>query len=215
MDLFKISLSNFLKSAKNKIKILDIGCGNDSPLKIKRLVPNCYYVGVDIDYYNQSKESLAIADELMIFQKDNFFNEVEILPYSFDVCIATHIIEHLPKPEDLFKAVSKVLAPNGKLFLTTPNFNSVNFPSSKGTLNFYDDDTHVSMPVPFHKIYEFCSLYNMRITRYKPGNNSVFYKIIGLPFEIVRRILGRNIVTTWAFWGFEDVYIIEHNKIIK
>lgn len=213
--MFKITLKSFLGQFKDSIRILDIGCGNDSPLKIKQLVPDCYYVGVDIGYYNQSKESLIIADKLFIFEKASFFNEIEMLPYSFDVCVATHIIEHLPDPEDLFKAVSKVLAPNGKLFLTTPNFNSVNFPSSKGTLNFYDDVTHVSMPVPFHKIFEFCSLYNLRITRYKPGNNSVLYKIIGLPFEIVRRILGRNIVTTWAFWGFEDVYIIEHNKIVK
>jgi len=192
--------------------VLDVGCGNHSPSLVKSILPNCIYTGVDIDYYNLDENDKMLADHLFIFPKERFFDNLEILDSKFDLILATHIIEHLEDPSLLFQACSKLLKIDGVLLISTPSIRSINFPSSKGTLNYYDDKTHIEMPILFSQVYDFCKMNNLLIVKYKLGRPSIVSKLVGFPFELIRKVLKRNVFTTWSYWGFEDIYLIKLNK---
>jgi SAM-dependent methyltransferase len=42
-------------------------------------------------------------------------------PASFDAVLASHLMEHLNDPAGLVREVRRILAPNGRFFVTTPN----------------------------------------------------------------------------------------------
>jgi len=203
---------SIVSGLKKSSFILDIGCGNHSPTLIKSILPSCNYTGVDIDYYNLDENDRLVADNLFIFPKEGFFDCIEKLNIKYDLILATHLIEHLDDPKLLFRTASKLLKKDGILLVTTPNVNSINFPSSNGTLNYYDDKTHLEMPILFVHVYEYCKLNNLLIYKFKLGSTSLLSKIIGLPFELIRKVLKKNIFTTWSYWGFEDIYIIKLNQ---
>jgi SAM-dependent methyltransferase len=46
-------------------------------------------------------------------------------PASFDVITMAEVIEHLPDPFSYLRAAHRLLAPGGRLFLTTPNFDGL------------------------------------------------------------------------------------------
>jgi SAM-dependent methyltransferase len=48
----------------------------------------------------------------------------EALPFrdgTFDAVVATEVLEHLDEPRKLFQEASRILRPNGRFLLTTPN----------------------------------------------------------------------------------------------
>ncbi|HEY4323929.1 MAG TPA: class I SAM-dependent methyltransferase [Mucilaginibacter sp.] len=193
-------------------KVLDIGCGNHSPTRTKNIKPSIYYVGVDIDKCNLNNADLEIADEIHFFDVASFFDDIiKKIDHNFDYIICAHVIEHLPDKDLLFKTIKNKLTKGGKCFITTPNIKSINFPPSGLTLNYYDDKTHVEMPVTFQHVYDLCTKYDLRLTTFRLQNRTILSYLIGLCFEPLRMIFKRNFPFTWCYWGFEDLYIIEKN----
>jgi hypothetical protein len=100
----------------------------------------------------------------------------------------------------------KSLRPGGKLYLSFPCEKSVTFPSRRGTLNFYDDKTHLTVP-EFKKIISALQAHGLKIEyasqRYRP----ILFFSIGLLFEPISRLLNRMAPygATWAFYGFESI----------
>ena len=62
----------FLSSLPQNCKILDVGCGNSSPKKTRSIRPDLYYIGIDVGDYNNSEESLSMADEYILTDPENF-----------------------------------------------------------------------------------------------------------------------------------------------
>ena len=85
-----------------------------------------------------------------------------------------------------------------------PSEASVNFPSRGGTLNFYDDETHVWLP-EFDKIVSQLKENGMKINyanrRYRP----LILRFVGWIVEANSRTLNRVIDGTWAYYGFEAI----------
>ena len=52
----------FIDSLPPKSTVLDIGCGNNSPIRFKTHRPDCYYIGLDVGDYNQDAHSKNFAD---------------------------------------------------------------------------------------------------------------------------------------------------------
>jgi hypothetical protein len=120
---YKNQYGQELKKYTNGIdSLLDLGCGSNSPVSfIKNLVP--YRVGVDLFEPSVIKSiELGIHNEyklVNILEIDKVFNQ-----NSFDMVIASDVIEHLEKSEgykllDLMEKIAKkrviVLTPNGFL----------------------------------------------------------------------------------------------------
>lgn len=136
------------------IKILDVGTGNHSATKTKEIFVNCKYYGIDkcCDYTNGS-EDVEIMDKF--YEMDLEKLEFDEIPNDyFDVIIITHVIEHLKNGDKVIEKLLDKMKKNGMIFLEWPRFKSTKFPSKKGTLNFFDDDSHV-------RIYSLKEIYNL------------------------------------------------------
>ncbi len=103
---------------EQKIRILDIGCGNGS---FSNLLTKLGYAVVGIE---ESAAGIEIAQQNY---PDCHFRQGSIyglsdpdLQNSFDVVIAVEVIEHLFNPKALVTAAKYCLKPDGKFILTTP-----------------------------------------------------------------------------------------------
>jgi SAM-dependent methyltransferase len=127
-----------------RASILDIGCGNGFPTKTKKNYPNCIYHGVDKTRdYNNSQDDLSKCDQFFLLDIEQP-EELEKLKDTFyDVIHCSHILEHVQNGDQSLKVLIKKLKPGGVVYIETPSERSLRLPSMRGTLNFYDDPTHV------------------------------------------------------------------------
>jgi SAM-dependent methyltransferase len=182
--------------------VLDVGCGNGSPVTFKKVNPNMVYVGLDIHDDNQG----LIADEYIITTPEQFPEAIEQRCNSFDAIVCNHNIEHCLFPSRTLRAIVGALKEGGKLYLAFPCSESERFPSRIGTLNFYDDPTHCYLP-DVKEIVEILYSEGCRVEflakRYRP----ILPFIFGLVLEPLS-ILTRKCMPlswTWALYGFETV----------
>ena len=99
----------------------------------------------------------------------------------------------------------KVLRSNGLFYISFPSEKSVTFPRRFGTLNYYDDDTHLDSPPKFDDIISalnragFDILFSSK--RYQPF---ILYWV-GFFLEPLSRLKSKIFVGTWEYYGFESI----------
>ncbi len=103
--------------------------------------------GLDIGNYNNTETSLSYADEYILTTGEEFAKTIASLGSDFDAVISSHNLEHCNYPMETLNAMCSCLKPGGKLYLAFPSEASVLFPCRTGALNFYQDDTHIYLPV--------------------------------------------------------------------
>ncbi len=105
-------------SNQQPLRILDLGCGNGS---FSNLIAQQGYEVVEVE---ESESGFKFASSS--FPNCHFIQaSVYDLPYhqlenSFDIVIASEVIEHLFYPREIVRAAKKCLKPNGRIILTTP-----------------------------------------------------------------------------------------------
>jgi SAM-dependent methyltransferase len=124
-------------------RVLDLGCANGSPTTTKEFFPSIYYVGVDLKVPD-SPLDVKNCDELRILDLDTVSGE-EFELGSFDVVMMSHVIEHLRRPQEALQAAASWVKTGGVLYVETPSDKSLSLPSMSGTLNFFDDLTHIEL----------------------------------------------------------------------
>jgi SAM-dependent methyltransferase len=182
---------------------LDVGCGNNSPCIIKALCPEIFYVGIDIGNYNQTETNLA--DEYVISSPDEFADSLANLGKRFDAVLSSHNLEHCNHREKTLEAMIKILKPHGDILLLFPSEKSVEFPSRRGTLNYYDDETHRDKPPIFKDVLEKFKSSRMKIIFAKKSYRPLFLYLMGLLQEHYSKKQKQVLLGTWAYWGFESV----------
>jgi 2-polyprenyl-3-methyl-5-hydroxy-6-metoxy-1,4-benzoquinol methylase len=111
-------LSERRLSSQQKLRVLDLGCGNGS---LSHLIAQQGYEVVGVE---DCEQGVAIARQS--FPDCHFIHaSIYDLPYaqlenSFDIVLSAEVIEHLLYPRELVRAAKKCLKPNGRLILTTP-----------------------------------------------------------------------------------------------
>lgn len=99
--------------------ILDVGCGKGD------FVDAALSEGYDIGGIELSQPAIDIAQEFGLpVTKLDFFSG-EIKNSSRDVLTMFEVIEHLPEPIKFLRRAEMVVKPSGLIYLTTPNFNSL------------------------------------------------------------------------------------------
>ena len=211
LSLHKNYKCNFVKCIPPNANVLDVGCGNDSSFFVKRFSPNCYYVGSDISNYNNSDFFLKYADEYHLFKKSLFNKSIKKLG-KFDYIICSHVIEHSESRDDLLQTLFCACKDNGKIYLSFPSIDSMNFPSRRNCLNYYDDPTHVALPPDFDRIIELANKKNYSIEYATKNYKTYSTYLIGLILEPLSKFLNKKLFGTWEYYGFESVIILKKNK---
>ncbi|MBN1820655.1 MAG: methyltransferase domain-containing protein [Prolixibacteraceae bacterium] len=158
---------------ENKGLILDVGCGS-AWVAEKFCKKNYRVVSFDISLKNTT-------EALKRFPSGNhsaFVGDVFSLPFkpdSFDIIIASEIIEHVTEPELFIKTLFKVLKPGGTLLITTPYKEKIE----------YSLCIHCNRPTPksahLHSFDEkiLLSFFNPELSKqvefYKFGNKALIY----------------------------------------
>lgn len=83
---------------KKKARILDVGCGNNIVKYIKKICPNCYYIGVDVGDYNLDLDAKAKMDEYHVVKAADFADKIKEFRGSVDIVVSSHNIEHCNEP---------------------------------------------------------------------------------------------------------------------
>src|SRR5262249_47466599 len=127
--------TSFVCGLPRGARILDVGCGNDSPAQVKALRPDLWYIGLDIGDYNQTKPT-SVANEYIITDPERFADRIRGFEAGVDAVLSAHNLEHCNHPDEVVTAMLLALRPGGRLYLSFPCERSVHFPRRKGTLNF-------------------------------------------------------------------------------
>lgn len=110
-------------------RLLDLGCGRGEFLK------GFASLGLNSEGLDCCKSALELSKEYKIEICD-FENQK--LPYTdnhFDVIFCKSVVEHSYYPDKIFKEARRILRPNGKFIVMTPDWESV-------YKTFYEDHTH-------------------------------------------------------------------------
>jgi ubiquinone/menaquinone biosynthesis C-methylase UbiE len=148
-------ISNWLKSMqikvieeileKDKIKVLDIGCGTGYALNLlSKKTSKSVLAGIDISekMLEMAKNNLKdIKNNKVILKKAN----VEDIPFPskhFDYIICTDALHHLVNPEKAFEEMSRILKDNGELIIadiSIPPFwlSNIIFKLERGFVHLY------------------------------------------------------------------------------
>lgn len=100
-------------------RFLDIGCGDGQLLEaVKRQFPGLEVHGLDWRFSPEVRARLAAMG---IVLHESMLENAELPESGFDLVTMNQLIEHLWEPADCLRMVRRILAPQGRLALTTPN----------------------------------------------------------------------------------------------
>lgn len=154
LETFNLALKTFYDTQiNNNSRLIDLGYGNGSFLKVLEK-KNISSKGYDYDKIN--------------FENDKLPEDSN----SVDFVTCNSVIEHLSDVTNLFKEVHRILKPNGKFLLVTPNF-------YYDYQNFYDDPTHIN-PFTIEKLNTTLLFNNFKKIRIMPWvvkKSKVLWKI--------------------------------------
>ena len=93
----------------------------------------------------------------------------------------------------------------GSIYLSFPSTKSVNFPSRIGTLNYYDDPTHLNEPPDFEEILKVIEnkgfLIDIAIKEYSP----LILFLLGFLLEPLSLFTGKVMPGICEYYGFESI----------
>ena len=158
---------------KGGLSLLDIGCGRGEVSKgFKNLGINVF--STDLLPSKYYKDVISNSEKNIPF-KDN----------SFNIIFCKSVIEHFYNPEYFMEECHRVLKPNGKLILMTPDWHSQ-------MKIFYDDYTH-RQPYTVEAIKDLFKIFD-----FKPLKIEKFYQLPILwkypKLKIISKILQKFIV---------------------
>ena len=198
---------SFLCSLPADARVLDVGCGNNSPVRAKACAPDIHYTGLDIGDYNQVTGSISSADEYLIALPEDFAAAIERLEGCFDAVVSSHNLEHCNEPDRVLRAICGALRSGGRLYLTFPSEASTKLPNRpRNTLNFHDDPTH-TRPPKLTDVLAQLQAGGLTVDRLTERHRPLLPLLAGLLLEPVSILTRRAMPfgTTWALYGFETV----------
>ena len=205
------------KLSPGSLRILDIGCGNNSPSITKRWFPGCHYTGADIQRYNLSDADLAAMDAFYQLGPDG--QGYEAIPAAtYDIVLLNHVVEHMAQPMPVLAALCTKLKPGGYIWIAFPSLRSLSLPHSEDeTMQFCDDPTHVHVP-DIREIANILLANGVSVVhagRSREGFWTTLADVIKLMKRLVLRAFtgrfsGRGL---WYLLGFED-HVLGQRKAI-
>ena len=172
------------------------------------MFPACEYYGVDLNKdYNNSEEDFKVMKSF--YEMDLTLLDFHVIPDNyFDGIWMAHVIEHLHDGDQVIEKLISKLKNGGYMYIEYPGIKSTKLPSMHGSLNFYDDPTHVRI----YSVKELTDLFEkMGCTVLKGGTRRNLFFILAAPFRILGHwVRGKKLIGNifWDTLGFaEYVYV--------
>ena len=200
---------SFLNKIPKNSKILDVGCGNNSALRTKTLLPDSYYVGLDIGDYRNKEDVNIYADEYILTEPENFVDSICSLSGKFDAIICSHNLEHCNDRYGTLNAILDKLNNKGKLYLSFPSEKTIKFPKRYGCLNYYDDPTHKDSPPDFNLVLKIIKEKSLNIIFKTKGYKPFFLRCFGYFTNLLSYLTKKHYIGMWEWWGFESIIIAQ------
>jgi 2-polyprenyl-3-methyl-5-hydroxy-6-metoxy-1,4-benzoquinol methylase len=199
-------IKNLLLLETNKVKLLDVGCGDGAFLEKIKDIKNVDSTGIDL---TESSIKKALKKGLNVYQTtvEDFEQK------NFDIIVAFHCIEHIENPTLFLNEIINKLAINGKVFLSTPYspmieeyywFNALNNPPHH-MLRFNEKSYKklaeiLNLSIKFHNFEEksFKNMVHSALSYAKYGEPSKFsftYDILSSPllsFKCLLKVIRRD-----------------------
>lgn len=191
--------------------LLDIGSGNHSASKTKTLFPHCEYHGVDLqkDFNNDESDYAAMH---AFYEMDLTKLDFHTIPDDyFDFIRMTHVIEHLHNGDKVIAGLLPKLKRGGYIYIEYPGKKSLELPSMHGTLNFYDDPTHVRI-YSVKELKDLLDAWGCTVIKGGTRRNMVF--LLAMPFRVLKARLQNRPLQGNFFWdwkGFAE-YVFAKKK---
>ena len=201
--------SGFLSQLKSQDTVLDVGCSNNF-FKLIAINPKSNFYAIDIN--NPIRSPLFKHKKFYKSSSKHFASDILNINETFDYVVSSHNLEHCEEPIHTLKALCSVVKVGGSIFLSFPSIDSLNFPSRDGTLNFFDDPTHLNNPLDYDQICQTLLENNFSILYSSKNYQPFFLYFLGLILEPVSRFTKRVLPGTWAFYGFETIIHAKKNS---
>lgn len=108
---------NRVNKPKDKVKVLEIGCGTGIMITIPLASAGYNVLGTDLD-----KKSIELANSVNPYRQARFVcKDITELHSSYDIIILSEVLEHLKAPEELLSESRNKLSEDGILIITVPN----------------------------------------------------------------------------------------------
>jgi SAM-dependent methyltransferase len=132
--------------------------------------------------------------------------EIAKLHGQLDAVVSSRNIAYCDQPDDVLTSMLNAIKPGGRIYLSFPCEESVDFPKRRGGLNFYDEKDHKFLPNWEKIIAKITSegfFIDFAVKRHRPW----FLSVIGLILEPISATIKRVMPagSTWALYGFESV----------
>ncbi len=137
--------ASFLKNLSGAKNVLDIGCGDGEFLKIFRNL-GCAVFGSEYDSATEE-----VCRKKGIHMLGGGLMPSVVAPHEstqFDLAIFTEVIEHINNPLEVINHISGLLKNGGYLYITTPNFSSLERRVLKGQWGMIAYPEHISFYSP-------------------------------------------------------------------
>lgn len=117
-------LLNSCKDLPADARILDIGCGDGFHLKLlsKYGKKSWQLEGIDMD-----KRAIEMAQNSGLTVHRGTVESIDLPSDYYDLALIIQTIEHVEKPDDVLRAIRRLLKPGGKLLIVTDNTDSLDF----------------------------------------------------------------------------------------
>lgn len=192
-------------------RLLDIGAGNHSATKAKRVFPNCEYHGVDLERdYNNDESDFKLMQAF--YEMDLTRLDLSPIPDDhFDAILMVHVIEHLYNGDKVLPLLLRKLKKGGYFYIEYPGEKSTRLPSMPGTLNFKDDPTHVRV----YAVKELEAIFTANgCTVLRSGIRRNTWFIMATPFRVIGAWLKGKKPKGPVFWdvmGFAEYLWVKKN----
>ena len=158
-------------------KVLDLGCSSGQlAVRLRKL--GHHVTGVDateLDGVREAVDEFVLADLAAGLPKG--------LTGPFDIVLAADVLEHVPHPENVLRDIRRVLAPEGRVIVSVPNYVHWD-PRLRVLFGWFDYDRRGILDAGHLRFFTRRSL--ERMTR-DEGFEVVRSRPVGLPIEVFER----------------------------
>lgn len=171
-EVEKVIRNNFKNNFSDLI-VLDVGTADGLMLsKLQKIFHFKKAIGIDV-----SEELLKENTDKTIDLRIGDAEKLDFENNSFDIVIATAVIEHISNPKKFVRESKRVLKENGVLIITTPN---QFFDKIATKLNYYPDENDHNITFDIKKLSSLVQSEGLILVL---GKRFMFFPFFRFPFE--------------------------------